>query len=109
MMEQISRQNPKDKQKKQHIFEAPVTKKDMLAQLDRKNTLLTTQNIPYLIEKYGLNRFELYNLYNLYKSFEKIAVMRNPSLETVNTIKNQGIDRQTFEVGLKGLDMNPGE
>ena len=65
----------------------------MLAQLDRKNTLLTTQNIPYLIEKYGLNRFELYNLYNLYKSFEKIAVMRNPSLETVNTIKNQGIDR----------------
>lgn len=41
----------------------------MLWKLDKKNTLLSTQNIPYLIEKYGLNRFELYNLYNLYKSF----------------------------------------
>ena len=46
-----------------------MTKKDMLLQLDKKNSLLATQNIPYLIEKYGLNRFELHNLYNLYKCF----------------------------------------
>ena len=51
------------------MIEAPVTKKDMLLQLDKKNSLLATQNIPYLIEKYGLNRFELHNLYNLYKCF----------------------------------------
>jgi hypothetical protein len=51
----------------------------MLLHLDRKNSLLSSQNIPYLIEKYGLNRFEIYNLYNLYKSFEKVALMRDPT------------------------------
>lgn len=49
-----------------------------MMQLDRKNTLLSSQNIPYLIEKYGLNRFEVYNLYNLYKSFEKVSLLRQP-------------------------------
>ena len=65
----------------------------MLLQLDKKNSLLSTQNIPYLIEKYGLNRFELYNLYNLYKSFEKVAVMRKPSNATTQITKEKGIDR----------------
>ena len=59
MMEQVKRDNPvKEKEKKKEVvIEAPVTKKDMLLQLDKKNSLLATQNIPYLIEKYGLNRF----------------------------------------------------
>ena len=78
----------------------------MLA-LERKNSLLSTQNIPYLIEKYGMNRFELYNLYNLYKSFEKVAVLKHPELE--EKVFEKGIDRDTFEVGLKKLDMNPGD
>ena len=71
----------------------PITKRDMLARLDRKNSLLSTQNIPYLIEKYGLNRYEIYNLYNLYKAFEKIAIMRNPNLQTTESVAEKGIDR----------------
>lgn len=58
-------------------MDASISKRDLLMQLDRKNSLLSTQNIPYLIEKYGLNRFEIYNLYNLYKSFEKISLLRH--------------------------------
>lgn len=77
--------------------------------LDRKNSLLSSQNIPYLIEKYGLNRFEIYNLYNLYKSFEKVALMRDATTQTMKDVMERGIDRETFEVGLKGLDMNPGD
>ena len=61
------------------------------------------------MEKYGLNRFELHNLYNLYKCFEKIAVMKSPHQDTLEAVKVKGVDRETFEVGLKGLDMNPGE
>ena len=57
MMEQVQRENPQEQPRKSFTYEAPVTKKDMLAQIDRKNTLLSTQNIPYLMEKYGLNRF----------------------------------------------------
>ena len=51
MMEQVKRDNPtKEKEKKKEVvIEAPVTKKDMLLQLDKKNSLLATQNIPYLI------------------------------------------------------------
>lgn len=81
----------------------------MLMHLDRKNSLLSSQNIPYLIEKYGLNRFEVYNLYNLYKSFEKVALMRDATRQTMKDVMERGIDRETFEVGLKGLDMNPGD
>lgn len=59
MMEQVKRDELRKSHQKtrDRLLEAPVTKKDMLTKLDRKNTLLTTQNIPYLIEKYGLNRF----------------------------------------------------
>ena len=51
MMEQVKRDMPhKEKEKKKEIIiEAPVTKKDMLLQLDKKNSLLTNQNIPYLM------------------------------------------------------------
>lgn len=71
MMEQVKREDEKEKhaRPKDQLLQSPATKKDMLWKLDKKNSLLSTQNIPYLIEKYGLNRFELYNLYNLYKSF----------------------------------------
>jgi uncharacterized protein YjhX (UPF0386 family) len=59
MMEQVKRDDLKESHRKtrDRHFEAPVTKKDMLNKLDKKNSLLSTQNIPYLIEKYGLNRF----------------------------------------------------
>lgn len=62
-----------------------------------------------MIEKYGLNRFQIYNLYNLYKSFEKISSMRQPSRQSLYNAIEKGIDRDTFDVGLKGLDMNPGD
>lgn len=35
--------------------------------------------------------------------------MRHPSNENTETVMKKGIDRETFEVGLKGLDMNPGD
>ena len=90
-------------------MDAAVSKRDLLQQLDRKNSLLSTQNIPYLIEKYGLNRFEIYNLYNLYKSFEKVSLLRHARTPSLQEVLEKGVDRETFEVGLKGLDMNPGE
>ena len=90
-------------------MDAAVSKRDLLQQLDKKNSLLSTQNIPYLIEKYGLNRFEIYNLYNLYKSFEKVSLLRHARTASLQEVLEKGVDRETFEVGLKGLDMNPGE
>jgi hypothetical protein len=47
-----------------------------LKELDEKNVPLAYQNIPYMMEKYGINRAEAYNLYNLYKTLEKISAMR---------------------------------
>ena len=44
--------------------------------LDHKNVPLIRQNIPYIMEKYGVTRAEAYNLFNLYKSLEKISAVR---------------------------------
>jgi len=35
--------------------------------------------------------------------------MRSPNYQNMEQVINKGIDRETFEVGLKGLDMNPGD
>lgn len=65
----------------------------MINKLNRKNPMLSTQNIPYLIEKYGINRFDIYNLHNLYKSFEKISAMRNANNGQFPATLSKGIDR----------------
>ena len=70
-----------EKRKNKRDSSTSPTKKDQMLALERKNSLLSSQNIPYLIEKYGMNRFDLYNLYNLYKSFEKVALLKHPELE----------------------------
>ena len=35
--------------------------------------------------------------------------MSAPTIKTVQAVKENGIDRESFEAGLKGLDMNPGD
>lgn len=35
--------------------------------------------------------------------------MRSPNYQNMQQVITKGIDRETFEVGLKGLDMNPGD
>lgn len=35
--------------------------------------------------------------------------MKSPNSNTVESVKKKGIDRETFDIGLKGLDMNPGD
>ena len=70
-----------------------ITKRDLMRRLDKKNSLLSVQNIPYLIDKYGLNRFQIYNLYNLYKSFEKVSLLRNLKKPEMEEIIEKGIDR----------------
>ncbi len=73
-----------------------ITKRDLMRRLDKKNSLLSVQNIPYLIDKYGLNRFQIYNLYNLYKSFEKVSLLRNIKKPEMEGVIEKGIDRETF-------------
>lgn len=77
--------------------------------MDEKNSLLVKQNIPYIMEKYGITRAEAYNLYNLYKSLEKISAMRTFDKNEHVIVKEKGIDRDTFDEGLKALEINPGE
>lgn len=62
-----------------------------------KNSALVKQNIPYIMEKYGINRAEAYNLYNLYKSLEKISAMRLFESNEYQRVKEKGIDRKTFD------------
>jgi hypothetical protein len=62
------------------------------------------------MEKYGINRYEIHKLYNLYKSIEKISAVRKSSNKyEFNKVFKKGIDRETFDEGLKALDINPGE
>jgi Ca2+-binding EF-hand superfamily protein len=35
--------------------------------------------------------------------------LRNSNTKNLSEVLEKGIDRETFEVGLKGLDMNPGD
>lgn len=44
------------------------TKKSVIRQLDNKNPLLFEQNIPYLMDKYGINRYEIHNLFTIFKT-----------------------------------------
>jgi hypothetical protein len=79
----------------------------VLKKLDDKNTLLFEQNIPYMMNKYGISRYEIHNLYSLYKTLEKISAMRfGPNH---NKVVKKGIDKATFDEGLKKIDINPGD
>lgn len=57
MMEHVRLEEPDHNNTKIDYLQFGMTKKDLLVHLDKKNSLLSTQNIPYLIKKYGLNRF----------------------------------------------------
>lgn len=85
------------------------SEKEFLRELDKKNTPLIRQNIPFIMEKYGITRAEAYNLYNLYKSLEKISGSRLFAGNDYRRVQEKGIDRKTFDEGLKGLEINPGE
>lgn len=52
------------------------TKKAILRQLDDKNSLLFEQNIPYMMHKYGIGRYEIHNLFTIYKTLEKISALK---------------------------------
>lgn len=62
-----------------------------------------------MMEKYGINRAEAYNLFNLYKSLEKVSAMRLFESNDYRRVIEKGIDRKTFDEGLKGLEINPGD
>lgn len=44
------------------------SKKSLIRQLDVKNSLLFEQNIPYMMNKYGISRYEIHNLFTIYKT-----------------------------------------
>ena len=69
------------------------SQKEVLNELDRKNIPLSYQNIPFMMEKYGINRAQIYNLYNLYKSLEKVSAMRLYGNNEHRRVVEKGIDR----------------
>ena len=60
------------------------------------------------MEKYEITRAQAYNLYNIYKSLEKVSAMRLFKDNRFRNVKEKGIDRRTFDEGMKGLEINPG-
>ena len=80
-----------------------------MRELDNKNVPLIRQNIPYIMAKYGITRPEAYNMFNLYKSLEKISAMRMFDTNEHRRVQEKGIDRKTFDEGLKGLEINAGD
>ena len=113
-MEKIKREKENaDRLKKQEEKKIKLigykSEKEFMKALDQKNTLLVEQNIPYVMGKYGITRAQAYNLYNLYKSLEKISAMRLFDSNQFRLVEEKGIDRQTFDEGLKALEINPGD
>lgn len=92
-----------------NIRKTQTTKKSIIRQLDLKNPLLYEQNIPYLLEKYGISRYEIHNLFTIYKTLEKISAMKFKDKKYASKIIKKGIDRSTFDEGMKRLDINPGD
>lgn len=85
------------------------TKKSLIRQLDSKNTLLFEQNIPYMMDKYGISRYQIHNIFTIYKTLEKISAMKLHTQNKTKKVLEKGIDRSTFDEGMKRLDINPGE
>lgn len=53
---------------KKNINNTLISKGSILKKLDNKHTLLYEQNLPYMMSKYGISRYEIHNLYSLYKT-----------------------------------------
>ncbi len=62
-----------------------------------------------MMEKYGIDRYEIHNLYGIYKTLEKISAMKFYGGNKGKKVLEKGIDRFTFDEGMKRLDINPGE
>lgn len=81
--------------------------KEIGRELNIKHTLLSEQNIPYLIEKYNISRNDVHELYSLYKSLAQVSAKRIKSTSKL-TIE-RGIDKNTFNEGLIGMGHNVGK
>ena len=73
----------------------------------RKNTELFSQNIPYMMEKYNINRADAHYLYSLYKCLEQVSA--NRLTKQMSSVLKNGIDRKTFDEGIAGLGINVAE
>jgi Ca2+-binding EF-hand superfamily protein len=77
--------------------------------LDSKSVPLSNQNIPFMMEKYGINRAEAYVLFSLYRSLEKVSELRTLQNSSPQQFREPGIDRSTFDEFIKGLEINCGD
>ncbi|KAM3134789.1 hypothetical protein pb186bvf_013114 [Paramecium bursaria] len=92
------------KQDKKQQFGPPITKKQLLLQLNKINPLLYQQNIPHLQRQTSFTRKELYQTHILYKALEAVSSQMTPNYEI-----GEGVGFDAFRNGIYQVFMQPHE